>query len=378
MSQYSTDLESIRSLCLQSLPGKYPGGSQEEAKKRLEYELNILVRLGLAELFLKAKEISKFTERKNIICRLVETGCGSLVVYLLGISDVDPLQHKLMFERFCDPQKRWNPELTFVVDPQQAKPLVEFVQECCQHLTIEEELSYQNLRNTKMIPYHILDLACREEKTTDGRLSFRGAIPWELIPPLVASKQIDLNKIPLDDQKTLEVIREGFHLDINPVNHDSEWDLETLQVSSATCIGDIARSLVRLIEIIKRFDAEDFAYTASDFEALQKRFVYQEQIMTMLHEMGGFELGEGVDLIQAITAKEWPIVNAYREWFIKHASPTIKPEVAAALFSQIEVDANYAISKSQAVADAINSYRVVYLSIHYPFEFNETIEALHS
>jgi DNA-directed DNA polymerase III PolC len=79
--------------------------------KRLEYELKTIHDLGFAEYFLIVKDIVDFCRRENIPSVGRGSAADSLVSYVLGITQVDPMRHKLYFERFLNPGRRDPPDI---------------------------------------------------------------------------------------------------------------------------------------------------------------------------------------------------------------------------------------------------------------------------
>lgn len=80
-------------------------------KKRLEYEIKLILEKGLFKDMLRALEILKLTEN---IPHITRGSCGSsLVCYLLGISHVDPVKHKISFARFLNRYRNNLPDIDF-------------------------------------------------------------------------------------------------------------------------------------------------------------------------------------------------------------------------------------------------------------------------
>lgn len=81
-------------------------------KKRLEYELSIIEKMGYAEYFLIVWDFINFARKERI---LVGPGrgsaAGSLVAYCLGITNIDPLRYGLLFERFLNPERVSMPDI---------------------------------------------------------------------------------------------------------------------------------------------------------------------------------------------------------------------------------------------------------------------------
>jgi len=83
----------------------------QEVIKRLEYELHTIHTLGFSEYFLIVRDIVEFCRRENIPCVGRGSAADSLVSFILGITQVDPLQHDLYFERFLNPERKDPPDI---------------------------------------------------------------------------------------------------------------------------------------------------------------------------------------------------------------------------------------------------------------------------
>lgn len=73
---------------------------------RLQYELSVLQKLGFSPYFLNVQNIVRFAKSSGIMVGPGRGSCGgSLVAYLMGITDIDPIRFGLMFERFINPER---------------------------------------------------------------------------------------------------------------------------------------------------------------------------------------------------------------------------------------------------------------------------------
>ncbi|MPZ74808.1 MAG: PHP domain-containing protein, partial [Nitriliruptorales bacterium] len=82
----------------------------------LERELAMIMKLGLAPYFLTVAEIVDRIREKGIIAACRGSAAGSLVTYALRISDVDPIAHDLVFERFANPYRDELPDIDIDVE----------------------------------------------------------------------------------------------------------------------------------------------------------------------------------------------------------------------------------------------------------------------
>ena len=78
----------------------------EQYTKRLEYEIDVINNMGFASYFLIVADFIGWAKKNNVpVGPGRGSGAGSLVAYALGITDLDPIQHDLLFERFLNPQR---------------------------------------------------------------------------------------------------------------------------------------------------------------------------------------------------------------------------------------------------------------------------------
>lgn len=98
------------SRCLQGMARRY-GGLHPPAMRRLTSELEVIDRLGFNEYFVIVGDICKFAHDSGIPTVGRGSGAGSIVAYLLGITNVDPLRYRLYFERFLHEKRRDLPDL---------------------------------------------------------------------------------------------------------------------------------------------------------------------------------------------------------------------------------------------------------------------------
>lgn len=83
----------------------------DEVVARIEYELNIIISKGFAVYYLIVADLLGFARRTGILTTTRGSAAGSLVAYLVGITNVDPLFYKLPFERFLNPERPKAPDI---------------------------------------------------------------------------------------------------------------------------------------------------------------------------------------------------------------------------------------------------------------------------
>ncbi|GAC1410014.1 MAG: DNA polymerase III subunit alpha [Actinomycetota bacterium] len=85
-------------------------------RERLDAEIGLTVRLGFSGYFLTVADIVRTIKRKGIRSACRGSAAGSLICYLLGISEVDPIEHNLLFERFVNPYRTELPDIDLDVE----------------------------------------------------------------------------------------------------------------------------------------------------------------------------------------------------------------------------------------------------------------------
>ncbi|HIK17998.1 MAG TPA: DNA polymerase III subunit alpha [Leptolyngbyaceae cyanobacterium M33_DOE_097] len=85
---------------------------EEKYRDRLEYELEMMRRMGFAAYFLVVWDYIKFARDQNIpVGPGRGSAAGSLVAYAMGITNIDPVHHGLLFERFLNPERKSMPDI---------------------------------------------------------------------------------------------------------------------------------------------------------------------------------------------------------------------------------------------------------------------------
>lgn len=81
-------------------------------QERLEKELSVIHQMGFDDYFLIVADLLRYAREQDIYCGMGRgSAAGSLVAYVLGITQVDPVQHNLFFERFLNPERVAMPDI---------------------------------------------------------------------------------------------------------------------------------------------------------------------------------------------------------------------------------------------------------------------------
>ena len=87
-----------------------------EVRERLDAELNVIRSLGYPSYFLTVADVVDLIRGMGVRCAARGSGAGSLVTYLTGVSDVDPLRYGLLMERFLSPLRHQLPDVDIDVE----------------------------------------------------------------------------------------------------------------------------------------------------------------------------------------------------------------------------------------------------------------------
>ncbi len=102
--------ELLRELCLAGLAVRELIG-REDVMERLEYELGIIAFKGYASYFLVVEDLVRFAREHNIYTNIRGSVAGSMTTYLLQITKIDPIEYKIPFERFLNPERPSAPDI---------------------------------------------------------------------------------------------------------------------------------------------------------------------------------------------------------------------------------------------------------------------------
>lgn len=205
--------------------------------------------------------------------------------------------------------------------------------------------------------------------------------------------EIDFSKMDYDDPAVYEMISKGNTQGIFQL--ESAGMTEFMKNLNPSCFEDIVAgislyrpgpmdSIPKYIENKK--NPEKVKYVDSHLEPILNVtygcMVYQEQVMQIVRELGGYSFGRSDLVRRAMSKKKMSVMLEEKKYFIhgkddSDGTPAIAgcvangiPERAAeAIFDDMVSFAEYAFNKSHAAAYAVVSYETAYLKAHYPVEF---------
>lgn len=118
----------LASLAKKGLTKRCHGVVNKEYATRLEYELAVIKNMGFADYFLIVYDYVLFAKKHGILVGAGRgSAVGSLVSYSLGITDVDPLEYHLLFERFLNPERVTMPDIDIDFEETRREEVVRYV-----------------------------------------------------------------------------------------------------------------------------------------------------------------------------------------------------------------------------------------------------------
>src|SRR3954452_13185367 len=112
------------------LKRRFPGGIPDTHLKQAEYELGIIIQMGFPSYFLVVADFIQWSKRNGIAVGPGRgSAAGSLIAYAMGITDLDPLPHGLIFERFLNPERVSMPDVDVDFDERGRADAIRYVTE---------------------------------------------------------------------------------------------------------------------------------------------------------------------------------------------------------------------------------------------------------
>ena len=454
--------------------------------ERLDIELDVIRGMGFPGYFLIVADFIRWARENDITVGPGRgSGAGSLVAWVLGITDLDPLHHELLFERFLNPERVSMPDFDVDFCMEGRDRVIEYVADrygrdrVAQIITFGTMAAKAVIRDTgrvlsqpygfvdriaKLVPFDLgitLDKALEQSeelatmyrddeevaaiidlaKSLEGlvrnagkhaggvviapgqltdftplycedgathiitqldkddveaiglvKFDFLGLktltiIDWaqKIVNEAGPEADFDIDRIPIDDDKTFELLRSTqtaavFQLEssgmrdlIKRMRPDQFGDLVALVALFRP--GPLQSGMVDdFITHRHAVNKADIDYLHPDLKPLLEEtygvILYQEQVMQIAQLLAGYTLG-GADLLRRAMGKKKPEEMAkQREIFVGGATERgVAEHTATRIFDLMEKFAAYGFNKSHSAAYAVLAYQTAYLKAHYPAAF---------
>ncbi|MDR3151649.1 MAG: DNA polymerase III subunit alpha [Holosporaceae bacterium] len=458
---------------------------------RLQYELDMIKKMGFSGYFLIVADYVQWAKSKNIpVGPGRGSGAGSIVAWSIEITDVDPIRFKLFFERFLNPDRISMPDFDVDFCQERRDEVIDYVQKKYGEKYVAQIITFGKLQAravvkdagrvlampygfmdkiSKMIPFHpsnpvTLQQAIDSEEAlrtlmeSDPQVKNMLGIALKLeglyrhasvhAAGVVISDKNLLNIVPLykdskatmpatqfsmkyiEDAglikfdflglKTLTVIQKildtlkkrGISFEAQEIPLDDRKTFELLR--SVNCVGvfqiesvgmkdvlrklqpDHVEDLIALVALYRpgpmddipkyiacKHGIEPIKYLHEKLEPILAEtygvMVYQEQVMQIAQEIGGYTLGQADILRRAMGKKDKNEMIAQKKRFIDGAvARGVSMSVAENLFEQMSKFAGYGFNKSHSTPYGLLTYQTAFLKANYPLEFYSAAMTLDS
>ena len=194
----------LRELCFNGLKERYKEPTQE-AIDRLNYEIDVIAKMGYIEYFLITWDFINYAKENNIMVGPGRgSAAGSIVAYTLRITDIDPIKYSLLFERFLNPERVSMPDIDIdfcyerreeVIDYVKRKYGDDHVAQIITFGTMKAKAAIRDVGRVLDIPYNKVDKIAKE-------------IPFDLGMTIDKALEVNpaLRELYETDSETKEVI----------------------------------------------------------------------------------------------------------------------------------------------------------------------------
>ena len=481
----------LADLTHQSLRQYYPHPTPE-IEQRLAYELEVIEKTQFANYFLVVWDIISFAKEKGILFGVRGSAAASIVLHCLGITQIDPIETKLVFERFLNLERQEMPDIDLDFQDDRRDEVIAYVSQKYGQDHVAQIITFGTLgakaairdvgralgmpygdvdRVARLVPNapgmdlaraleenRELDTIYREDTIINNLINSARKVegiarhasthaagvvisrePLTRYVPLQRGSKvngdeavmtqfamgdiarigllkmdflglanltilgkareiicqnhgidIDLYRIPMDDQKTFDLLASGETVGVFQL--EGAGMRRYIKELKPTTFSDIA-AMVALyrpgpMEHIPTFikakhGLEPIRYPhptlASILEETYGVIVYQDQVLFIVQAFAGYSLGQA-DIFRKAMGKKIPeVMQKERRNFIAGArKKDFSPEVAAEVFALIEPFAGYAFNKAHSVSYALIAYQTAYLKANYPAEYITAFLIIHA
>jgi len=120
--------EYLKELCYQGLKKRFGPNPEGQLIERLEYELSVIQKTGFASYFLIVQDFVNWAKGQRIVVGPGRgSAAGSLVAYVVNITNVDPIKNNLLFERFLNPERISMPDIDLDFTDRRRDEVIKYV-----------------------------------------------------------------------------------------------------------------------------------------------------------------------------------------------------------------------------------------------------------
>jgi DNA polymerase-3 subunit alpha len=166
---------------------RYPGGVPDHVRKQAEYEVDVINQMGFPGYFLVVADFINWAKDHGIrVGPGRGSGAGSMVAYAMGITELDPLEHGLIFERFLNPERISMPDFDVDFDERRRSEVIKYVTEKYGEDRVAQIVTYGTIKAKQ---------ALKDSSRLLGMPYAMGEKLTKSMPPAVMGKDIPLSGI---------------------------------------------------------------------------------------------------------------------------------------------------------------------------------------
>ena len=166
---------------------RFPGGVSAEVRQRADYEVEMILQMGFPGYFLVTADLIGWAKAQGIrVGPGRGSATGSLVAYAMGITELDPLEHSLLFERFLNPDRVSMPDIDIDFDERRRGEVLRYVTDKYGDDRVAQVVTYGTIKTKQ---------ALKDASRVLGYPFSMGDRVTKALPPAVMAKDVPLNKI---------------------------------------------------------------------------------------------------------------------------------------------------------------------------------------
>jgi len=122
-----TAMAHLRDLVAEGLNWRYPDGVSEAVMKLVAYELDLIQELGVPDYFLTVHDIVRWAVSRGILCQGRGSAANSVVCYCLRVTEADPIEHNLLFDRFLSRERKEPPDIDVDFEHERREEVMQYI-----------------------------------------------------------------------------------------------------------------------------------------------------------------------------------------------------------------------------------------------------------
>jgi error-prone DNA polymerase len=124
---FASEQDALEYFTFEGASKRYPQGVPEQVIKAIRYELAIVAELHYAAYFLTVHDIVRYARERKILCQGRGSAANSSICFCLGITEVDPSKHDLLFERFISAERREPPDIDVDFEHERREEVMQYI-----------------------------------------------------------------------------------------------------------------------------------------------------------------------------------------------------------------------------------------------------------